>query len=169
MLNLPALTAFSFNETCPFILLQTWTFFSHLIKQIQLLRNICLIFFFFFTENIQTPVIVTALATSVTELNFRTSKLVFCSCKIFLCSGLRVPGRWFLNTEWEVVWLFLPYVLQFFFFFVFSKGQIHLGEAPWHCKVLPPHLSYCFPVLPPLQQHKTHIPKSKLLNKKQET
>ena len=46
MLNLPALTAFSFNETCPFILLQTWTLFSHLIKQIQLLRNLCLVFFF---------------------------------------------------------------------------------------------------------------------------
>lgn len=76
------------------------------------------------------------------------------------CSGLCVPGRWFLNAEWEVVWLFLPHVLQFYF--MFSKGQIHLWEAPWHCKVLPPHLSYCFPVLSPLRQHKTHIPQEQL-------
>lgn len=166
MLNLPALTAFSFNETCPFILLQTWTFFSHLIKQIQLLRNLCLVFFFLLYRKHPNSSDCYCVGYFCDWVELQNKQ----ACFLFLqnlCSGLRVPGRWFLNTEREVVWLFLPYVLQFYF--VFSKGQIHLGEAPWHCKVLPPHLSYCFPVLPPLQQHKTHIPKSKLLNKEQET
>lgn len=84
------------------------------------------------------------------------------ACFLFLqnlCSGLCVPGRWFLNAEREMVWLFPPYVLQFYF--IFSKDQIHLGEAPWHCKVLP-LLLYCFPVLTPQQQHKTRIPHEQL-------